>query len=200
MGETSRIVWTEELIASSILDIVKSLGLDRMPSRSECVFQRQDESLANAITRNGGWYAWADKLGLEVKKSETLLGKTAEKSAAEMLKTIGFEVRQMSQNFPYDLLVNDCIKVDVKASHVYHGKNGDFYSFNLEKSFATCDFYILFCLGEGSDIVKTMVVPSACVIANNQISVGIKNSKYNKFIDRWDLIEAACTFWQELAM
>lgn len=65
-----------------------------------------------------------------------------------MLISRRFSVRRMAQNFPYDLLVDDCVKIDVKASNLYRGPNGDFYTFNLEKPYATCGIYILFALPE----------------------------------------------------
>lgn len=86
-----------------------------------------------------GWYDLADQLGLPIKESETYFGKRQETVAQEQLITMGYEVRRMPQNFPYDLLVNDCLKVDVKASQLYRGPHGNFYTFNTEKPFCTCD-------------------------------------------------------------
>lgn len=133
---------------------------------------------------------------MRVKESETYFGKSQETNAAEMLISRGFSVRKMPQNFPYDLLVDDCVKVDVKASHLYHGSNGDFYTFNLEKSYATCDIYILFSLSDNGEN-SVFVVPSKLVIAQNQISMGVSKSKYHKFKDRWDYISALSDFWAE---
>lgn len=68
---------------------------------------------------------------------------------------------------------------------------------NLEKQLSTCDFYILITISREEEN-RVMVVPSSKVIANNQISVGAGKSKYHKFTDRFDLIEKAVEFWQNL--
>lgn len=196
MGRPNRIVWTDDLIKEKILEVKNGLSLDRMPSRSECIQYFHNTSLVNAISRRNKWYQLADELGLKVKDSETYFGKSQEATAAEILISKGFSVRKMSQNFPYDLLVDDCVKVDVKASHLYHGPNGDFYTFNLEKDYATCDIYILFALSE-SDESSIFIVPSKFVIAQNQISMGVLKSKYHRFKDRWDYISALSDFWAE---
>ena len=83
----------------------------------------------------------------------------------------------MSQNFPYDLLVNDCLKVDVKSSHLYEGKEGNFYTYRTGKKFATCDVYILVALDANDEIARTYILPSSIVMNNIQISIGEHSSK-----------------------
>lgn len=196
MGYSHGTQWTEEKIRKEVLQVVNALGIDRMPSRKECEDYFQNTCLTSAVTRKFGWHTLAKELGLEIKKSETAFGKMYESIAAELLTEKGFRVRGMPQNFPYDILINDCVKADVKASRLYKGKIGNFYSFNLEKPFATCDFFILFAINE--ETTKTMIVPSNRVIANNQISVGENNSRYYKYIDRFDLIRDAVDFWNKV--
>lgn len=200
MGYAHGTRWTDTLIKSKINEVIDSLELNRMPTRRECENYFHDCGLTNAVSRRaGGWYALAKEMVCKIKESETTFGKTYEIQTAEMLKSYGFEVRRMSQNFPYDLLIDDCVKIDVKASKLYHGKNGNFYSFNLEKQFATCDFYILLTISENGEIARVMVVPSSEVISNNQISVGESRSKYHKFTDCFGLIEKAVSFWKSLS-
>ena len=104
----------------------------------------------------------------------------------------------MPTNFPYDLLVNDCVKIDVKASKLYNGKQGSFYSYRMGKPFATCDFYLLFAIN--NDMAeRIMVVPSNHVITNHQISVGEHDSIYHKYIDKWELISSLSEFWNKLS-
>lgn len=193
MGYSKGIRWTDDLIKEKVLEVKTAFSLDRMPSRSECIQYFHNEALVNAISKRKKWYQLAQELGLRVKDSETYFGKSEESNAAEMLISLGFSVRKMPQNFPYDLLVDDCVKVDVKASHLYHGPNGDFYTFNLEKQFATCDIYILFALSEQEE-KRVFVVPSKFVIAQNQISMGVLKSKYHKFENRWDFISSLSDF------
>ena len=195
MGYSHGIKWTDEMIRDRVLEVVNALQLDRMPSRSECDNYYHNSGLTNAISKRYGWYDLANELGLEIKESETWFGKNCEIMAAELFRAEGFEVRRMPQNFPYDLLVDDCVKVDVKASKLYKGKQGNYYSFNLEKPFATCDFYLLLAVNEDGSTERKMIVPSNRVVANNHISVGENKSKYHAFTDRFDLIEAASRFW-----
>ena len=177
---------------------MNGLGLDRMPSMSECVAYFGNGSLASVISRKYGWYNLAKRMGMPIKKSETGFAKRYETRAAELLQALGFNVQRMSQNFPYDILVNNCIKIDVKASRLCRGVNGDYYSFHIDKPFATCDFYILLAVGDREEIERVMIIPSCEVITKRQISVGARRSKYYKYTDRYDLIEIASLFWTNI--
>ena len=169
-----------------------------MPSRRECEEYYHNCALTNAVTKKIGWYQLASEMGLPVKRSETGFGKAYESQMVELLQNMGFCVRRMPQNFPYDLLIDDRVKVDVKASRLYKGPNGNFYSYNLEKPFATCDFYILLSVDYDGHVSRNMVVPSVRVISQTQISVGENESVYHKFTDRFDLIKTASLFWEGL--
>ena len=180
--------WTHEKVIQGVKDVMNAYGLDRMPSRNECDKFYGDYCLSNVITKRYGWYKLAKELGLPIKDSDTYFGKTQEGAVCEMLVSKGFEPTRMPQNFPYDILVDNCVKVDVKASHLYKGKQGNFYTFNIEKKFATCDVYVLLTLDDENNIINTFVVPSVFVIKNTQISIGEFASRYDKFKDRWDYI------------
>lgn len=199
METAKRTKWTNQMIRDGIMEVVDALKLDRMPSRKECEEYFHNTSLTNVVSRRHGWYALAKEMGLEIKESETGFGKIFEKKACEMLRAQGFEVRRMSQNFPYDLLVDDCLKIDVKASRLYRGEEGNFYTFNLEKPYATCDFYLLLTVNDDDTINRRMVVPSYHVISNSQISIGEHKSKYHQFTDRFDLLENATEFWDGIS-
>ena len=168
MGYSHGKCWTQESISKAVHDVMKVLEIDRMPSNQECHKVLGDSSLSNAIAKRGGFYALAKELNLPIKKSETLLGKRMEALAYEMLKSRGFNPVQMSVRFPYDILV-DGIKIDVKASHLYRGKVGNFYTFNLEKKYATCDIYILITLTEENEVLDVFIVPSKFVAQNSHI-------------------------------
>lgn len=180
--------WTYENVVQGVKEVMNAYGIDRMPSKSECDKFYGDYCLSNVITKRYGWYKLAKELGLSIKDSETSFGKSQEGVVCEMLIGKGFEPTRMPQNFPYDILVDNCVKVDVKASHLHRGKQGNFYAFNLEKKFATCDVYVLLTLDDENNILNTFVVPSVFVIKNTQISIGEVSSRYDKFKDRWDYI------------
>jgi hypothetical protein len=199
MGYVKGVRWNDDLIKDKVFEVMEALSIDRMPSEAECKNHFHDCRLSNAIIRRGGFHNLAHEMGLPVKNSETYFGKKQEEIALEMLVSKGFTVRRMSQNFPYDLLVDDCVKVDVKASHLYKGKNGSFYTFNLEKPYATCDVYLLFALDDKNEIDSVFVVPSKFVIANTQISIGEHKSKYHRFRDCWEYIESVSNFWDSVS-
>ncbi len=198
MGYARGIRWSDELIREKVLEVSNFLSLNRMPSRQECENYFGDTALTNAVSRRMGWYSLAKDLGLPIKTSNTTFGKSFESMAEQLLLSKGFQVIRMSQNFPYDLLIDNCVKVDVKASRMYHGSQGYFYSFSIEKKFASCDFYLLLAVNDDREIQRCMVVPSCYVVFNKQISVGVTNSKYHRFTDRWDLIENASCYWRNL--
>lgn len=193
MGYTTGHKWTDAEIAMGIRDMVDNLGLERMPTRNE-VAAYYGNSMACAVTRRIGWYNLAKQLGLRLKECETTVGKLHEYLLAEELTGMEFQVRKMPQNFPYDLLIDDAVKIDVKASRLYRGKQGNFYTFNLEKPFCTCDIYALRLVDDNDAIVETLIVPSKEVACNTQISVGQTHSKYYKYAKRWDIIRKYSDF------
>jgi len=189
MGYTHGFKWSDDLIQEHVLQVVSGLKLDRMPTRKECVKFTKSNALSAAISRRGGgWYGLASKLGLPIKESETTTGKKYERVLKRIIEQKGYQVTQMSQNFPYDLLINECLKVDVKSGHLYRGKVGSFYTFRTGKRYATCDIYILVALSDNDELVKTFIVPSSNVVNNTQISLGVNNSKYDIYLDRWDIL------------
>ena len=186
MGYSHGICWNHELIVQGVQEVVNGLRLDRMPTAKECATFFGNECLSQAIAKHSSYYQIANELGLPVKKGNTTLGKSYEHKATEKLITLGYIVEQMPQNYPYDLLINDRVKIDVKASRLYRSKNGAFYSYGIDKPYATCDLYILYALSPENTVVR--VIPAIDVIKNKQISIGSESSMYDKYIDRYDLI------------
>ena len=197
MGYTHGRMWTDENIKSEVLGVKDGLKLNRMPTKNECDKYTKSYALSVAISRrDGGWYKLADDLKLPIKNSETTLGKIYERKIADVLSEKGFNTQRMSQNFPYDLLIDDCVKIDVKASHLYKGKVGNFYSFCMGKPYATCDIYILVSLADNNEITEIYVIPSSAVINNKQISIGEYNSIYHKYKNAFDLIRHYSDFYK----
>ena len=188
-------VWTEEKVGKEILKVMDSLGIKRMPSRSEIENVTGNSRLTNKISKNGGYYAWAEKLGLSVKQSDTYLGIKHEKMIAEKITEItGFYTELTSVKFPYDILVGGCVKIDVKFSNGYNNVNGFSYSFNLEHDMQRCDLYVFVCGDE-----KILIIPSHVLLGKKQFSVGV-NSAYDKYKDYWEPIYNIheCLFNQEI--
>jgi len=154
--------------------------------------------LSNAVTKYGGFRHWADRLNLNIKSSDSLHGWAYEDYIESHLVSMGYSVERMKTLYPYDMLINNSVKVDVKGSKKYMGTAGNFYSFNLEKSCATCDIFILCLIGSMDDVEKILIVPAAAVQHNTQISIGEITSKYMKYVDRFDILDKYSEFFNEM--
>jgi len=127
------------------------------------------------------------------------MGFTGKEALTWKLKFIeAFNKMEAALNFPYDLLVDDCVKVDVKVSNLFTGRTGNFYSCNLEKPYFTCDIYLVYLL-ENNKVKDVLVIPGKTVATNTQISIGEKNSKYYAYRDRWDLFEKFLEFYKKVS-
>lgn len=197
MGYTHGVQWDDEKIKREIIKVKDALKLNRMPTRGEMRAELGNDCLTCAISKRKGYYGYARELNLEIKDSCTTTGKEYERVSADILRKMGFKVEQMPQNYPYDLLVEDFVKVDVKASHMYRGKGGHFFSFRIGKPFATCDIYLFLELSEDDEIERIMVIPSKFIFYRKQIGCG-KSSVYNKFTNRFDYIADMAKYFHEI--
>lgn len=194
MGYSHGIQWTDDKIKQEILSVMKALNISRMPTMSECNAVTQNTALSNAVCKKIGWYKLAEMMGLSIRECETTTGKEFEEIAKEILCKNGFTVERMTQNHPFDLLVNGTVKIDVKASNLYSGENGDYYSFNLGYKNHSCDFFMLLEIKD-NEVIKVMIVPSVDVMNIKQISVGTVSSKYHKYIDCFNYIKNLSDYW-----
>ncbi|MBN1058494.1 hypothetical protein FDB42_12065 [Clostridium botulinum] len=194
MGYTRGIKWTAEKIKTEIKEVMKTLNIDRMPTSVEIKKVTRNTSLINAIRRHGGYLFWAMQMNITQNECTTRTGLDGELLIKEILEYKGYSVEKMSVKHPYDLLVNENIKIDVKVSHKYKGKFGEYYTFNLEKANPTCDIYVFICAEE--DKKKFLIIPSK-FLHQTQISVGY-NSKYDIYKDSWDYIEQYNEFYKNV--
>lgn len=189
-------MWTEDLVLDALNDAITILGLNRMPTHSELATLPNGNSINCAMGRRGGTKHFAKLLNLDEKKSETTLGKKYEELAAKSIQEMGYIATQMPQNFPYDILVNNCVKVDVKVSNLYTGDIGSFFSFRMGKKYCTCDIYFLYAIT--TEIQKLYIVPSKIVYNNTQISIGEASSKYSIYLDKWDYLKQYVDFMEDI--
>lgn len=196
MGYTHGKEWSDDLVKIEIFKVMKALNIERMPTRTEIELVTQNYSLTNRISRTKGYYGWAKELGLSLKPSDTNLGKEYEYLIKELLEQKGYKVLKMAQNYPFDLMINDYIKVDVKASRLYKGTKGEYYTFNLEKKYATCDIYIAVCINDENEIEKLLIIPSS-KLKLKQLSIG-KNSIYDVYKNAFEWIEKYNLFYSKI--
>lgn len=189
--------WNDEKIKNGILNTMTYFEIDRMPSKTEVDSCTNSFGLSTVISKRGGFKYWADKLGLEMKRSETGLAKKYENFIFELLESKGYNVTKMSMRHPYDLLINDNIKIDVKVAKPYVSKiNSIYHTFNLEKRNPTCDIYIAVALNFDSTIDRLFIIPSK-YLKLTQLSVG-KDSMYNKYVNYWDCLITYDNFYKDV--
>ena len=197
MGYTHGMKWNENTIRIEIKKTMDMLNIEHMPSRTEMKSALLNDALANKIARTGGFPFWANKLNIEEKESETRLGQSYEVKAMGLIEEKGFKIDRMTTKYPFDLLVNNNIKVDVKV-----GKPGDIrgsrvHTFRTAKKYATCDLYMIFALKEDEEIERLFIIPGS-ELKVVTLCIGRK-SKYDKYINRWDLLKKYDNFYNNLA-
>ena len=185
--------WTDERIGKCIMAIASEFDPIRMPTNSEVIKMSGSYALSNAIQKNGGYEYWANKLGLEQKYSESKLGVEYEHLIAEILKVRGHEAVMTPTKYPYDLLVDGCIKVDVKVANESIVKGSSVHAYRLSKKLHTCDFYVC-CENDGDKGIY--VIPAHVCSGQTQIEMG-SETKYEKYRDALHLIERAARFYRE---
>jgi|LFRM01.1.fsa_nt_gb hypothetical protein len=197
MGWTHGRKWTDKLIETKIREVMKALNINRMPTRTEIEMVMKNSSLTNKISKGLGYYGWAKKLGLPIKESETTLGKRYEfKAMKDIQQNTGLSAEKMPQNFPYDILVNNFIRVDVKASNrYYYDGKGFYYTFNLQKKHPVCDIMMCYCIDDDQQIEKLLIIPST-ELHTTQISVGSK-SKYDIYNNAWHIFKQYSEFYSK---
>jgi hypothetical protein len=166
--------------------------LHRMPTRSEV-----SDTLGSAITARGGFWHWADRLGLAVKDSETLLGRGIEGVVADELRSRGHVADRQTVKAPFDLLVNGVTRIDVKAANYgeWAHKNGTMvrgYVFAGLKRGKDSDVFILACLRDEKPFAYFVVPAPAAAVHTITITPGAfadpARTKWAPYRDRFDLI------------
>lgn len=196
MGYTHGTDWTDELIEQKIMEVVNTLQIDHFPTHTEIIKVLGNKGLAAKISKHKGTVYWAEKLGLPLKYSETSFGNKFEVEAiSDIFENTGLHSVQTSSRHPYDLIVDNSVKVDVKVSKEFTNNcKSKAFTFNLEKREPTCDIFLLYCLNDDETKRKVLIIPSCSLLGQTQIGIGDK-SKWDFYIDRWDFIEQYSTFF-----
>lgn len=187
--------WTLSKIEEELLKYIEANELKRMPSKPELVKNNRND-LGSALTRYKGMRWWAEKIGLPMKETETNKGNMYEELTKNTLLDKGYEVRNMTTKHPYDLLVNDNVKIDVKVSSPGDIRGSRVHTFRPSKEYPTCDIYICFALNEEENAERVLVIPSKFAQVTT-LCIGA-DSKYNAFIDRWDYVDRYLEFYDSV--
>ncbi|MGG0667836.1 hypothetical protein ABE073_04820 [Lederbergia citrisecunda] len=191
-----RIKWTDDLVREELLKSISILGVERMPTRAELVSLGRND-LHCRISRTKKYSGWAEELGLKLKESETALGHEYERVISNVMKKLGYKAVRMSTKHPYDLLVEDSVKVDVKVANVYllRGESR-VHTIGLSKSDPTCDIYICVLLDEQKEIERTLIIPSHHV-RMKYLNIG-RESKYNIYNEKYHYIKDYINFFKKV--
>lgn len=200
MGYTHGREWTDEDVKNDIMNIVNTLKLDYFPSKREIIDFYGNYSLASKISRSGGSRYYADLLNLKIAPTESDFGNFYEDYAIDdIAQNTGFKSIHTDVKYPYDILTNGNIKVDVKASKKIKRNNSAFpyYSFNLEKREPTCDLFIFYCLDDECEIERTVIIPSCILSGKTQLGMG-GLSKWEVYEDKWNYFKMYDDFYKSV--
>lgn len=189
--------YTDEQVKEQILKVISELKLDRFPTRDEMNKFSGNSSLSGVVSKRGGFVKWSKIMNLPMKESETLTGYYGEDLLKEIIQEKGYKIERQTANCLYDFIVNDYIRVDCKYSHLYKGKNGNFYAFNLEEKMHDCDLFIFICEDDSKN-KRVVIVPQSLLQNQGQVSMGEINSKWYKYTDRYDLIDRYEEFYKQI--
>ena len=191
MGFSHGIRWDDERIESEIKKTMTLLNINYFPTHSEMIKLYGNRSLTCAVSKHGGTEYWSKKLDIPIKKSETSFGDKYEKYAiTDIFRHTGLNSIQTSTRHAYDLLVDDCVKIDVKASSINEKSNGDtqYYSFNLEKKEFTCDIFLFYGINNDGNIGKTILIPAVALSGQTQIGFTVHDSVWDWYMNKWEII------------
>jgi len=171
------------MVTAQLRPIVAELG--RMPTNSElCLRGRGD--LANQIVKRGGYKTIADRLGVTQVTSDSSFGWEGELTAMGILQEAGFEVERSAQvRWTYDLLVDGCVRVDVKTA--------------IYAEYGPCKGWF-FRIGKRpqSDVIMLLQKDTGfsyylhwmdCPFSN--ITISRNGGKYNRFLNAYSVISMA---------
>ena len=185
-----RIRWSKDEVERRVRVVVSDLGLDRMPTKSECLRASGSNALGCAVIDHGGGFdVVADALGLRRSVHASRVGWQWEDWFAEQARTRGCEVvlrRRVKE--PYDMIINGRT-VDVKVANGAMVANSTQWTWRIAKKVHTSDVYVFIGL-EGTIppvvfIKPARVVPLTCSTARRGPTMfGI----HREWIDRWDLL------------
>ena len=200
MGYTHGKKWKDGEVEKAIMEIVNTMSIDYFPTKKEMIDFYGNNSLAVKVSKSGGSRYYADLLNLKMVSCESEFGNFYEEFAIDDInENTGLSSIHTNARYPYDLLTNGNIKVDVKVSKKIYKKNSAFpyYSFNLEKREPTCDLFIFYCLDNECEIERSVIIPSCLLSGKTQVGMG-GLSKWEVYEDRWDYFKMYDDFYKKV--
>lgn len=204
-------LWTLQEIADEyglsrerVRQIIGNSGRGYKPKR----IRRQARAMADKTNREvaealGISYGLASTLRADIRTpvdgdGSASVGFDKEEWAAEHLRALGFDVELMPFRHPFDMLVNDSCRVDVKYCSTPRtppssGNISPQWCFALRGERENCDIYM--CVTGEDDV---FMIPSSEVPEQQEQLVFCYPTKrpslgkYQKYLERYDLIKSYC--------
>jgi hypothetical protein len=197
MSYTHGSKWNKELILEGILGVKNALGTEYMPSKSEMLKITGTKALSCAMTRHGGHTYFRNMLELEDKDSCTKTGDENEDYIMTLLKEQGYKPRKTPPRHPYDILVNDVLKIDVKSANPTLSKVKEMneFVFSINNEYPKCDLFIF--VTQLKNNKEVYIIPSNLVM-QSQLGIG-ETSKYDCYKNRYDYIEKYISLFKSIA-
>jgi hypothetical protein len=181
----SRTQWSDAAVFTASTEIAERLG--HFPSNNELRKMGRND-LACAITKRGGIFVWAERIGIPRRRdTDSDFGWLGERAVCRILRERGYRVRDgFPLRHPFDLLVNDVVRVDVKVASraSYMGStslcSGWFFRIGKPPQSDVIALHLI-------DLEDTFLIPaSVCPHSNITITTA---GKYEQYRNRWEVID-----------
>lgn len=175
-----RKTWTDQMIAA---DLIRLSGETMVMPSNQVLSEVGRGDLSNAISRRGGFQAWADRLGLKRGKSDSDTGWDGEIALTEKLRAEGFVPERITGvKSPFDLLIDSHVRIDVKSANYaeYGVCKGWFYRLGKYPQADIIAFYQL-------DTKDCYFIPWQFCPKSN-VTISRSGGKYKEFKNRYDLV------------
>lgn len=173
------------MIERELLKVITDTG--RFPS-SASLRQTGQCRLASVVASTKGFFGWAEYLGVPRNHSDSDTGWEGERKVKAILEEKGFKAtRTEATNAPYDLLVNDRVRVDVKTARqvAYQQVAGNGWAawhYRIGKR-VPADVVILY----QADTKACYVLPW-WEVGHTNITISANSAKYARFKQAFHLI------------
>jgi len=165
--------WTTDRIRNEIQPVVNELG--RMPTKGE-LDNRGLTDVSSTIS-DRGYEATATKLGLKMKDCKIRRAIQKEREVNSIIQDLGLDSELTSYKAPYDILVNETLRIDVKMGSRTQSRNKQFM-FRMDNiDNPNCDLYVLFTSErETGETVDVYWVPADMMPLLRSTDVGVSVS------------------------
>ena len=119
MAYSHGLKWSEEKIVEALRFMIDKCGMDTMPTHSEIREFFGDSALVCAMSKRNGTKHYAKLLGMGIKECESKFGDQLEDYCVlQIQEKLGLDGEKTKPRYPYDILVNRAVKVDLKVSRL----------------------------------------------------------------------------------